>query len=68
MKRTEIKELQAKTIKELWDMLKKLNLDLMKLRMDLAQNKVGNTRALARKNDDVARIKTVLRLKELAKK
>lgn len=67
MKRNEIKELHTKTTKELWDLLKKLRIDVQKLKIDLSQNKVGNTRSLSGKLDDIARIMTVLRTKELAK-
>lgn len=66
MKRSEIKELSTKTVKELTDMMKKLREDLLDVKLELSQNKLKNTTQISRKTDDIARIKTVLRIKELA--
>ncbi len=64
MKRNEIKELQAKTTKELHDMLKKLQEELLDVRLELSQNKLKNGRQQSGKSDDIARILTLLQIKE----
>jgi ribosomal protein L29 len=60
MKRKEIKELQAKTPKELWDMLRSLRSQIASLVLDHSQHKVGNVAQISGKKDDIARILTVL--------
>ncbi len=65
MKAKEIKQLHAKTVKELRVMLQKVQEELVKLRMGQATRKLKNFHQLMRKRHDIARIKTILREKEL---
>ena len=66
MKRNQIKELSTKTVKELSEMMKSLKSDVLDVRMELSQNKVKKVTQIRRKKDDIARIKTILRMRELA--
>lgn len=67
MKSNDIKALHDKTIEELNAQLKDLQMLLAKSRLEKAAGKLKNTH-VAMIADDVARIKTVLRNKELTVK
>lgn len=66
MKTKEIKQLHAKTVKELKSLLGKTQEELVKLRMEQATRKLKNIHQLMKKRHDIARIKTVIREKELS--
>lgn len=68
MKKKEIRELREKTLAELGKMLKEKQSGLVKLRMEIATQKIKNIRVLARTRDDLARIMTVINQKELEEK
>lgn len=65
MKRKEIQELAKKTLPELKEMLREIRQNLLKTKMDLAGGKTKNIRAVAKMRDDLARVATVIRQKEL---
>ncbi len=68
MKRNDIKELTNKTIKELKEIQKLTEAELVKLKLDLALKKTKNVHAFYSKRKDLARIKTIIREKELVEK
>lgn len=61
MKRREIKELHLKSQVELQTLLEKTEKELTRLRMEMSTGKVKDRHGLARKRDDIARIKTLKR-------
>lgn len=65
MKRKEIKELVLKEMTELVTMLKGLQKEVVRLKMEVIMGKTKNVHIVARKRDDIARIKTVLAQKIL---
>ena len=67
MKTKDKKELHTKTEDELTKMLQDAQEDLMKLKLDKAQNKVKNTSELSNIRRKIAIIKTILKEKELSK-
>ena len=67
MKTKDKKELHIKTEAELIKMLKDAHVDLTKLRLDKAQNKVKNTSELSNIRRKIAIIQTILKEKELSK-
>ena len=64
MRTNDIKALHGKTVKELNTQLEELLMLLAKSRLEKAAGKLKNTH-IAMLADDVARVKTVLRNKEL---
>ena len=64
MKREDIKNLHQKTVQELHSMLLEAEKELFTLQLDHAQHKVKNARSIFFKRKDIARIKTVQRLKD----
>lgn len=68
MKRQEIKQLHNKTQEELKVLLTDLGSTLFKARMEFAQNKLKNLRKLRELRGDIARILTVINLKEKEEK
>lgn len=66
MKKKDLQELSAKTEKDLAETLEEKRKDLFKMRMDLKQNKLKNTRGIFMLRKDIARVMTILREKELA--
>lgn len=68
MKRKEIKELHLKTNQDLKALLRKAQEELVKIRVDLQSGKLKDTQLPNKKRHDLARIKTVLRQKELNEK
>lgn len=64
MKRKQIQELHQKETGELRKLLSQAQDELVKLRMDLEAKKIKDVHALAKKRDEIARIKTILKEKE----
>lgn len=64
----QISELRTKTKKELLTLLQSLQKELLSLRFDLAKEKLKDTSRVKKIRKDVARIKTVLREKEILEK
>lgn len=68
MKSKDIKNLQSKTKEELTQLIKDLKKEVFSLRLDLAQNKLKNPRAIFNARKDIARAMSVLGFKEAALK
>lgn len=64
MKRKQIDELHQKEVGELKKLLSQAQSELVKLRMDLATKKIKDVHVVAKKGDEIARIKTILKEKE----
>ena len=64
----ELKELQAKTMAELDTDLKNKKSELFNLRFQLATGQLQNTAAIRECKKDIARVKTIIRQRELAEK
>ena len=64
----ELKALQAKTIAELDTDLRNKKSELFNLRFQLATGQLQNTAAIRECKKSIARVKTVLRQRELAEK
>ena len=64
----ELKALQAKTIAELDTDLKNKKSELFNLRFQLATGQLQNTAAIRDCKKSIARVKTVIRQRELAEK
>lgn len=67
MKKKQIKELHSKTEKELRELIKKADTELVKLRIDLRAGKLKDAQAVNKKRHHIARLKTILQEKELVK-
>lgn len=65
MKSKDKKELHAKSIKELKNLIVKTRDELAVLKLDKTQNKLKNTSSLTNKRREIAQTLTVLRVKEL---
>lgn len=65
MKRKEINQLHKQTLPELRKLLKEIREKLLKLKMDFFGGKVKDVHTIAKTRDDLARITTVIREKEL---
>ncbi len=65
MKKKEIQDLRHKTIEELKALVKKSQEELLKLKLDKEAGKLKNVHLIETKRHDLARIKTLLREKEL---
>ena len=65
MKKKDLQELHTADIKELEVLLQKRQQELMILKMELHSGKNKNWRGLAAKRDDIARIKTIAKQKEV---
>jgi large subunit ribosomal protein L29 len=65
MKRKDLKELQTKSSTELEQLIKKTQGELVKLKMDSKIGKLKNVHQLAQVRQGLARLKTILREKEL---
>ena len=61
-----VKDIREKTVAELNDMLKDLKEELFKLRFRNAVNQLENPMRLTAVKKDIAKVKTVLRERELA--
>lgn len=68
MKKKEIQKLHQSSIKELGEMLSQAKKELVELKMTSGREKTKDTRAAAKKRDEIASIATILREKELLKK
>jgi large subunit ribosomal protein L29 len=66
MKRNDIKALATKSLSELNKQLSEVVTELSKARLEKKAGKLSNPRTVSILGDDVARIKTVIREKELA--
>lgn len=65
MKKNQLKELPTKTVVELTSLIQKGEIELAKLKMDLRAGKLKDVQSLNKKRDDLARLKTVFRSKQL---
>lgn len=65
MKRKDIQELHNKSIKELRDLMKKIQKELIRLRTDLGAGKLKNINQIKAKRHSLARVKTIIREMEL---
>ena len=65
MKTNELKELQIKTTDQLDTDLKNKKTELFNLRFQLATGQLQNTSAIQRVKRDIARMKTIIRQREL---
>lgn len=65
MRKRELKELKNKTIKELKELIEKMEEELAKLKVEKEGGKLRNISQLREKRRDLARIKTILREKEI---
>ena len=66
--RDEMKALRAKTMAELDTDLKAKKSELLNLRFQLAIGQLENTAAISACKKDIARVKTIMRQRELAEK
>ena len=64
----DLKEISAKTEKDLKELLKSKREELVKLRLDNKQNKLKNTRIIYNSRKEISRILTLIREKELVLK
>lgn len=64
MKTQEKKELQTKTREELQKLVVDAEKGLVELLLDKEQNKLKNTTSISRKKDEIAVVKTILKIKE----
>ena len=65
MKAKEIKEVRGQSVEKLEAKLQELKKDLFMLRMQHATNQLDNPLQLATVKKDIARIKTIIREKEI---
>jgi len=65
MKSKEKKELHAKSIGELRNLVAEAKNELAGLKIDKTQNKIKNTSLLSVKRREIAQMLTIIRLKEL---
>jgi ribosomal protein L29 len=65
MKRKDLQELRAKTKKELLELIRKTKEELVRLRMEKEAGKLKDVHLVRRKSDDLARLKTIFKEKEL---
>ncbi|PIR61718.1 MAG: 50S ribosomal protein L29 [Candidatus Pacebacteria bacterium CG_4_10_14_0_8_um_filter_43_12] len=68
MKSNDIRELQTKELAELQQQLRELETKLVKVRLERSAGKLDNPAQVKMLTNDVARVKTVLRAKELTQK
>ncbi|MBI2613755.1 MAG: 50S ribosomal protein L29 [Candidatus Levybacteria bacterium] len=68
MKTKDKKELHLKTLKELEKLVADVQDEVVKLRLDKAQNKLKNTSRLPIKRKEIAQMLTIIRMKELSEK
>ena len=65
MKAKEIKEIRGLSVEKLEEKLQELKKDLFMLRMQHATNQLDNPLQIAAVKKDIARIKTIIREKEI---
>ncbi|MEA2056957.1 MAG: uL29 family ribosomal protein [Patescibacteria group bacterium] len=68
MKKTELKKLHQKTVDQLQELLKETLIKLAKARLQLRAAKLDDINLPSKLADDVARIKTIMREKQLMRK
>lgn len=68
MKKKQLAELHTKDEKELTKMIVDLQTELVKLRTDLGAGKLKDVQQVNKKGRDLARIKTIIKEKELEEK
>jgi ribosomal protein L29 len=66
MKSKDRKELHAKSLKELINLVTQAKDALVNLKMDRVMNKLKNTSVLSIKRKEIAQMLTVIKMKELA--
>ena len=66
MKRQALQALRDKSAAELQTQLQELTVDLARKRHEKKVGKISNPRSVSTLSDDIARVKTILREKELA--
>jgi ribosomal protein L29 len=64
MKRKALKELHLKSPAELTELLKKTQMEFVKMGMELRLGKIKNWRILATKRHEIAQIKSIAKIKE----
>lgn len=67
MKAEELKSLRVKSVAELESEVKELKSELFKLRFQLATNQLDNPVKIREVKRDIARVKTLIKEKELSK-
>lgn len=67
MKAEELKSLRIKSVAELESEVKELKSELFKLRFQLATNQLDNPVKIREVKRDIARVKTLIKEKELSK-
>jgi len=65
MKKKQFEELKTKDLKALREQVKKVDQEIFKLKMDKRTAKLKNISLLGQKKVDLAKIKTIIREKEL---
>jgi len=65
MKKKELQELRTKTKKELAELIRKIEEELVRLRIEKEAGKLKDIHLVTKKGNDLARLKTILRQKEL---
>ena len=65
MKKKDLAQLREQTIQELKDQISKLQQEVMDLRMQFHLKKLKDVHAMKKKYKDIARIKTILKEREL---
>lgn len=65
MKKKEISQLHTKSSQELKSLIKKMEEELVKMRVDLKSGKLKDVRAVLKERRDLARVKTILKELEL---
>ena len=68
MKKNELKEMMARSTAELSTELENKKSELFNLRFQLATGQLQNTAAIRECKKDIARVKTIMRQRELAEK
>jgi len=66
MKKKQFNELKTKDLKALKEQVEKVNREIFKLKMDKRTAKLKNISLLGQKKIDLAKIKTIIREKELS--
>jgi len=65
MKKKELQELRTKNKEELFQLIRKAEEELVKLRMEKEAGKLKNVHLITKRSNDLAKLKTILRQKEL---
>ncbi|MGB9706847.1 MAG: 50S ribosomal protein L29 [Microgenomates group bacterium] len=65
MKKKELQELRTKTKREILELIRKTEEELVKLRLEKEAGRLKDVHLVTKKSDDLARLKTILKEKEL---